>query len=136
MTKSKAMKAKGENATIERAVRLLRKGAISRARKALESKWLGDLDDPDIWMQINGKNPDKKRRIPEQAYAFQPEEELQLKLEKILPDMEVNAAPGPSRLRNGHPRIWAGVFALEAADEAVEHLETLISVMANDTLPP
>ena len=37
MTKAKARKEKGEHARIERAVRLLRKGAISRAGKALES---------------------------------------------------------------------------------------------------
>jgi hypothetical protein len=61
MTKAKARKAKGEKARIDKAVRLLRKGAISRARKALESKGRGDLDDPDIWIQIDGKHPDKKR---------------------------------------------------------------------------
>ena len=58
-----------------------------------------------------------------------------MKLEKILPNLDVHAAPGPSRLRNGRLRIWAGVFALEAVDEAVEHLELLISDMANDNIP-
>ena len=48
MTKAKARKAKGDEARIERAVRLMRKGAISRAGKALESKGLGDLDDIEI----------------------------------------------------------------------------------------
>ena len=52
MTKAKARKEKGENARIERAVRLLLKGAISRAGKALESKGLGDLVKVEIWMQI------------------------------------------------------------------------------------
>ena len=50
MTKAKARKAKGDNARVERAVRLMRKGAISRAGKALESKGLGDLDDMEIWI--------------------------------------------------------------------------------------
>ena len=45
MTKAKARKAKGENARIERVVRVLRNGAISRAGKALESKGLEGLDD-------------------------------------------------------------------------------------------
>jgi hypothetical protein len=88
----------------------------------------------DIWMQIDGRHPERKRRIPERAYAFQPKEELQQKLDKILSKLDVYAAPRPSRLRNGHLRIWAGVFAPEATDEAVEHLETLISEMANDKL--
>ena len=70
MTKVKARKEKGEKAKIDRSVRLLRKGAISRAGKAMESKDLGDLYDPDIWIQIDGKHPVKKRRIPEQAYQF------------------------------------------------------------------
>ena len=65
MTKAKARKTKGDNARIERAVRLLRKGAISRAGNALESKGLGDLDDVEIWTQIDDKYPDRKRRIPE-----------------------------------------------------------------------
>ena len=89
---------------------MLRKGAISRAGKAFESKGLEDLDDVEIWMQIDGKHPDKKRKTPEQAYSFQPEEDMQSKLEKILPKLDVHAAPGPSGLRNGHLRSWAGVF--------------------------
>ena len=48
MTKAKARKAKGDNARVERAVRLMRKGAISRAGKALESNGLGDLDDIEV----------------------------------------------------------------------------------------
>ena len=32
-------------------------------------------------------------------------------------------------------RIWARVFAPKSADEAVDHLEILISDMANDKLP-
>jgi hypothetical protein len=58
-----------------------------------------------------------------------------MKLEKIVLKLDVHAAPGPSGLRNGHLRIWARVFALGAAEEAVEHLELLINDMANDKLP-
>ncbi len=47
----------------------------------------------------------------------------------------MHAAPGPSGLRNDHLGIWAGVFAPEAAEEAVEHLELLINDMANDKMP-
>ena len=39
---------KGDRAMIVRAMRLLRKGAISRAARAMERKGLGDLSDPDI----------------------------------------------------------------------------------------
>jgi hypothetical protein len=48
-TRAAARKAKGEAARINRAIRLLRRGAISRAGQALESKGLGDLNDPEIW---------------------------------------------------------------------------------------
>jgi hypothetical protein len=135
MTKAKARKAKGDNARVERAVRMLRKGAISRAGKALESKGLGDLDDVAVRINIDDKHPNRKRINPVRAYTFQPEEELQLKLEKILPKLDVHAAPGPLGLRNGHLRIWAGVFAPETAEGAVEHLELLIGDMANDRMP-
>ena len=70
MTKAKARKDKGEKIRIDKAVRLLKKGAISRAGKALESKGLGNMDGLDIWDQIDGKHPDMKRRIPEMAYRF------------------------------------------------------------------
>jgi hypothetical protein len=49
MEKAKARKEKGDMARISRAVRLIRRGAISRAGKALESKGLGDLTDRSIW---------------------------------------------------------------------------------------
>ncbi len=47
----------------------------------------------------------------------------------------MNAAPGSSGLRNAHLRMWTGVFAPPSADEAVEHLEALLSDMANDKMP-
>jgi len=64
-----------------------------------------------------------------------PEEKLRVKVDKILPKRDVYAAPGPGGLRNAHLRMWTGVFASETADEAVEHLETLLSDMANDKMP-
>jgi hypothetical protein len=136
MTKAKARRERGDTSRIDRAIRLLRHGAISRAGKALKSMGLGDLDNPHIWNQIEAKHPARKKRIPETVFQYQAEEELQLKVEKILPKLDAYAAPGPSGLRNSHLRIWTGVFAPESTDEAVEHLETLISDMANDKLPP
>ncbi len=50
------------------------------------------------------------------------EEEVELKVGNILPKLDVNAAPRPTGLRNEHLRIWAGVFAPPATDEAVEWL--------------
>ncbi len=89
-----------------------------------------------IWNQIRVKHPARKKKISENLYSFKPDEEFQLKLEKILPKLNMNAAPGSAGLRNSHLRPWVGVYAPPAADEAVEHLELLISDMANDKLPP
>ena len=90
---------------------MLRHEAISRAGKALESMGLGDFEDPQVWNQISAKHPARKRRIPEAVYAFRSEEEIQLKVDKILPRLDVYATPRPSGLRNSHLRIWTGVFA-------------------------
>ncbi len=49
LTKAAARKARGDRARVARAIRLLRRGAISRAGQALESKGLGDLDNAEIW---------------------------------------------------------------------------------------
>ena len=62
-TKVGAKKAKGDQARVARAIRLLRRGAISKAGAALESKGLGDLDNPDIWEQLHKKYPDRKQEI-------------------------------------------------------------------------
>jgi hypothetical protein len=48
LSKARARKAKGDQARIAKAIRLLRRGAISRAGQALENKGLGDLDNPVI----------------------------------------------------------------------------------------
>ena len=113
----------------------MRRGAISRAGQTLESKGLGDLNNPEIWEQLQKKHPDRKRDLGEDAYDQRPEEEVDLKVGNILPKLDMYAAPGPSGLRNGHIRIWAGAFAPPSADEAIEWLEKLLTDMANDRLP-
>ena len=60
---------------------------------------------------------------------------MDLKVGNILPKLDMNATPGPSGLRKGHIRIWAGVFAPTSADEAIEWLEKLLTYMTNDMLP-
>ena len=58
-----------------------------------------------------------------------------MKVDKILLKLDIYTAPGPGELRNAHLRMWTGVYAPETADEAVEHLELLLSDMANDKMP-
>ena len=60
---------------------------------------------------------------------------MELRVEKVLPELDMNAAPGPSGLWNGHIRIWAGAFAPPSADDAIEWLEKLLTDMANDKMP-
>jgi len=64
-----------------------------------------------------------------------PEEELKVSVKKILPKLDIHAAPGPGGLRNAHIRLWTGVFAPETSEEVVEHLELLLNDMANDKMP-
>ena len=134
LTKAGARKAKGDQARIARAIRLLRRGAISRSGHALESKGLGDLDNPVIWEQLQRKHPERKHDINEAAFALRPEEEVEVRVKKVLPKLDMNAAPGPAGLRNGHIRIWAGVFAPPSEDEAIKWLEKLLTDMANDRM--
>jgi hypothetical protein len=108
MEKAKARKEEGDNARIGRAVRLIRRGAISRAGKAPESKGLGDHVYIKMWEHITAKHPQRKWRIPEAAWAIVHEEELQVKVDKILPKLGVNAAPGLGGLRNVHLGMWTG----------------------------
>ena len=89
MSKARARREKGTNSRIERAIRLLRHGAISRAGKALESMGLGDFEDPEVWNQIEAKHPARKRRIPKAAYRYRSDEEIHLKIGKILPKLDV-----------------------------------------------
>ena len=135
VSKDDARKAKGDKARIARAIRLLRRGAISRAGQALETKGLGNLDNPEIWEQMQSKHPRRKEHIDEEMFQFKPEEEVELSVAKILPKLDMNAAPGPAGLRNAHIRMWTGVFAPASADEAIHHLEEMLTDMANDKLP-
>jgi len=70
LTKAGARKAKGDQARIARAIMLLRRGAISRAEQALESKALGDLDNPEIWEQLQRKHPVRKQDIIEDVFEM------------------------------------------------------------------
>ncbi len=63
---------KEENARISRAINLLRRGAISRAGQALESKGIRDLTNPEIWEQMRAKHPDRKEPIREEFFDFRP----------------------------------------------------------------
>jgi hypothetical protein len=63
LSKAGARKAMGNQARIARAIRLLRRGAISRAGQALESKGIGELDNPEIWEQLQRLHPERKRDI-------------------------------------------------------------------------
>ena len=49
LSKPGAKKAKGDQAMISRAIKLLRRGAISREGQALESKGIVDLENGEIW---------------------------------------------------------------------------------------
>ncbi len=80
LTKAGARKTKGDQARIARAIRLLRRGAISRAGQALERKGLGDLNNPKIWEQLQKKHPERKQPISEEAFDITPEEEVDLKV--------------------------------------------------------
>jgi hypothetical protein len=106
LTKAGTKKAKGDNARISRAIKLLRRGAISRAGQALESKGIGDMNDPEIWAQMKAKHPERKQPIKEEYFDVIPEEDIEFKVGKILPKLGMNAAPGPTGLRNAQLRMW------------------------------
>ena len=106
LSKPGAKKAKGDQARIARAIRLLRRGAISRVGQLLENKGIGNMDNGEIWVKMKKKHPARKEQIKEEHYQFQPEEEIELKVGIILHKLDMNATPGPSGLRNGHLRLW------------------------------
>jgi hypothetical protein len=135
LTKRDEMRQKGNRARIDMVMRLLRKGAISKAGKALESKGLGDLRNHEIIQQLRGKHPMRIREIGPGMYTFVPEELVELKVEKILEKLKSDAAPGPTGLRNNQLRMWMGAFAPATMESAIERLDDLITNMANDRLP-
>ena len=63
---------KGDRARIDRTMRLLRKGAISRAAKAMESKGLGDLTDPEVIQKMQEKQPARLKQIEPEMYTYVP----------------------------------------------------------------
>ena len=125
----------GDKARISRAITLLFKGTISRAIKAMESKDLGDLSDPELIRKIQDKHPARVRQIGLDILAFVPEEEVVLKVDKNLGKLNNEAAQGPTGLRNTHVGMCMGAFASRAMETSIEHREDMITDMANDMLP-
>ena len=136
LSKREAGVNKSDKARIDRAMRMLRKGAISRAPKAMECKESGDLSDPELIQQMQNKHPVRIRQIGPDIYTFVPEEEVVLKVDKILGKLSNEVARGPARRRNAHIKVWMGAFAVTSADTTIHHLEEFITYMANDRLPP
>jgi hypothetical protein len=93
LSKREAGVNKLDKARIDRAMRILRKGAVSRAAKAMESKRLGDLSDPELIQQMHDKQPVRIRQIRPDIYTFVPEEEVVLKVDKILGKLSNETAP-------------------------------------------
>ena len=87
LSKTNSRKEKGNHARVAKAIWLIRKGAISRAGKALKSKGLGDMTNPVIWNHLMAKHLDGKREIPEDNYTFKPDEDFQLELDKLCPNL-------------------------------------------------
>ena len=75
-----------------RAIHLIRRGAISRTRRALGSKGLGDLSNPAILAQMQAKHPPMLHENDRDVFDMIPEEELQILVDKILPTLDLNAA--------------------------------------------
>jgi hypothetical protein len=98
-----------DKARIDRAMRLLRKGALSRATKAMEHKGLGDLDDPELTRQMHDKRPVRIKNVRSDIYTFVPTEEV--KVDKIMGKIYNEATQGLARPKNTHARMWMGAFA-------------------------
>ena len=82
------------------------------------------------------KHPVRLKQIGPDVFTFVPEEVVVLKVDKILGKLSNEAAHEPAGPRNIYVKMEMGVFAPGSADTAIEHLEDLISDMANDELPP
>jgi hypothetical protein len=105
LSKSEARVHKSDKARIDRAMRMLRKGAVSRAAKAMESNGLGDLSDPDLIQHMQDKHPVRIKQIGPGIYTFVPEEEVVSKMDKILGKLSNEATLGPAGLRNTHIKM-------------------------------
>jgi hypothetical protein len=127
---------KSEKARIDRAMRLLRKGSVSKATKAMESNELGDLNDAELIQKMQDKHPVRIKQIGPDIYTFVTEEEVELKVDTILGKLSNEAASRMAGLRNTHVMMWMVAFAPESAETTIEHLDDFIPHMANDMLPP
>jgi len=122
LTKRGEREQKGDRAKIDKAMRFLRKRAISRVGKTLKSKGLGDLRDPEILQQMRDKHAMRIREIGPDMHTLVPEEPVLLKVEQILGKLKNDAALGPTRLRNNIVRMWMGAFAPATTETTIEHL--------------
>ena len=125
-----------EAARVAKGVRLIRKGAIAKGARALESLGRGDFADPAVKQQMVDKHPTRQRQIGEDIYSYQTTEEVQVDISGIIAKLDPNAACGPSGLRNTHMRALQGIFAPSSAARALELMNGLATDMVNDRLDP
>jgi hypothetical protein len=122
----------GDKARINKAV----KGVTSISCKALEINGLEDLNNPEILKQMPDEHPEIIRQIAPNIFNFVPEDEKQPKSREILRKLSNKATTGPTGLRNIHIKMWMGAFESKSVDNAIEHMDDLITDMANSILPP
>ncbi len=62
-------------------------------KDSIENKGLGDLANPAIFAQMQAKHPPRMHEIDQDVFDLIPEEKLQVSVDRILPKLDLNAAP-------------------------------------------
>ena len=120
---------------VDRAIRLIREGELSKAVHLLTSSGLGDLSDPRVVEQLRGKHPARKAEVPESIDDLGPFRRIHVDLRPTLRGLHRHAGTGVSGFRNEYLIALTEHFSDPRARRVIPLLESFADMYANAELP-
>lgn len=120
---------------LQRALRLIREGELSRATRLLHTTGLGDLTDARVLEQLQHKHPHRKADVPRNLADMGQFARIEVDLAPTLRELPRHAGTGVSGFRNEYLTALTEEFADDRARSAVPLLNTFAGAYANAELP-
>ena len=112
-----------EGKIVERALRLIGEGDMSRAVHLLHSNGLANLADEQVVNQLKNKHPPRKAIVPPDLAQLGSFRRLQVELGPTLRELDPRAGTGVSGFRNSFLKVLAHNFTDPRAARALPLLE-------------
>ena len=117
---------------VSRAMALVRKGRMSKARRIMESLGVADINDAGVQEQLNRKHPERQQPIPGLSRSYA---RVDVHLKNRYRALRAGAGTGPDGCRNEYLRAIAQEFADDVASSAIEVHEKVAAIYLSAEAP-